>query len=133
MRISDWSSDVCSSDLRANLLYRTLRFLGRAREQGALGLRVERFEQHQLFARRLEAADRLARGLEFFGEARFDAVGRRPAGILRDALADQDHHRPIIEPVLAKAAAARFERAKSTDERRGGKEGVSTGRSRGLP
>src|SRR3546814_18129889 len=62
---------------RADVLHRTLRFLGRAHEQRALGLRVERFEQHQMFPRGLEAADRLARGLEFFGEARFDAVGRR--------------------------------------------------------
>src|SRR3546814_16000787 len=74
---------------------------------------IERFEQPQLCARRLEAADRLARSLEFFGEARFDAVGRRQAGILRDALAAQPHYRPIIPCFLAKAAPARFQRAKT--------------------
>src|SRR3546814_11876646 len=97
MRISDWSSDVCSSDLR----------LGQ--EEGGLDVDVH----HLVPARLGETLERFA---------------PRGAGIV-----DED-----VEPFLARLKflgerTAALDRRERTEERRVGKEGVSTCRTRRVP
>src|SRR3546814_16858492 len=63
MRISDWSSDVCSSDLRRDLLGNALHTIGRARNppEEFGDARVDAFRQYlDLFAQRLAALEKLA-------------------------------------------------------------------------
>src|SRR3546814_14211442 len=77
MRISDWSSDVCSSDLRAPARARSCRFENGAEElAGALFLRrIEEIVGAALFAdpTAVEEADAVG---EFLGEAHL--VGDHP-------------------------------------------------------
>src|SRR3546814_16117371 len=104
MRISDWSSDVCSSDL-----HRHAEPVGRIGKAAMRGHLVE----HDHVARPIEAA------VPFVGR-------QRPLGntILRRIVA-------IVEKVnLVKPGDDRETRS---EERRVGKEGVRTGRSRWWP
>src|SRR3546814_20541113 len=102
MRISDWSSDVCSSDLLDGHPT-TLSWLG-----GVRGHRVQ------------------ALGVEHFGQT----------GTVQDLYA---HHRIDTAAIVAAANAAsagrpiRYLRAVRSEERRVGKECVSTCRSRWSP
>src|SRR3546814_8664812 len=98
MRISDWSSDVCSSDLSASSLY-----LKRAWYVAALSSEVD---ATQLFHRRI-----LGMSVLIFRNAQGEAV----------ALQDRCPHR------FAPLSMGRSE------ERRVGKECVSTCRSRWSP
>src|SRR3546814_13147751 len=95
MRISDWSSDVCSSDLR-DLIEDALGFRGQA-----VGVELE------LHAAQDEVLlDRAAIGVDLFTRARFAAVTDQRATV-RQHLGTW-----------------------RSEERRVGKECVSTGRSR---
>src|SRR3546814_15166540 len=103
MRIRDWSSDVCSSDLQTQLL--------REAEEA-------RFAALEDARRREEAA-------------RAKALGEEKAR----AAEAREEKTPVPEPAPepeAPAAAAE-EPAKRAEERRGGKECVSTGRTRWSP
>src|SRR3546814_11975945 len=110
MRISDWSSDVCSSDLGAGLRGGELLDLDRGRQPGELGARQRADRKDagvragRLGRQRTAADERLERG----GEG-LDTAAQR--GGIRNL---------------------RRERVRS-EERRGGKEGVSTGRYGGVP
>src|SRR3546814_11423858 len=118
MRISDWSSDVCSSDLLADRLLH--RQIGLARARG-----TER--ENDVVLRELAH------------------IGDLPCGTRHDGLAARaDHHRSFVEIALddplqrglARHDDQRFDRARieivplRSEERRVGKECVSTYRSR---
>src|SRR3546814_13608015 len=109
MRISDWSSDVCSSDLR---LTRIL-----AREDALDLLDVDRFVLEQGRSHRMQLVE----------IADNDALGRRVVGF--DDLAHflVDRMRGLIRHTLGLRHRLRSE------ERRVGKECVSTGRVRWSP
>src|SRR3546814_20312247 len=96
MRISDWSSDVCSSDLRAD-------------QRQAFGLGVA-----------VEAGDEAAVDLQRLDREAVQVRQRREAGA------------EIVEPRQHAALAQGVEHARS-EERRVGKECVSTCRSRWQP
>src|SRR3546814_11819888 len=98
MRISDWSSDVCSSDL--------LRLVDDGADMAALGHRVAHLRAVE---HRLDDADRLA----------LAALVDEDAGRGDTALAGVDEHA--------------LPRRRRSEERRVGKEGVSTCRSRWSP
>src|SRR3546814_11882601 len=113
MRISDWSSDVCSSDLA---------------QPAAVGF-------GEFVARRGYAIDRLAQ-LNPAREARVP-LGHRPAVILgvilgRGAAVEADDE---IDPGDAFTVRPGDEQGRDfrSEERRVGKECVSTSRSRWLP
>src|SRR3546814_19440009 len=80
MRISDWSSDVCSSDLRR--LHEPLR----GDIQGRLRRALERGAGHRL-------ADAHARSL-----AEFDLAEPTPGAALGAHALDQDHQGPDDQP-----------------------------------
>src|SRR3546814_13999271 len=99
MRISDWSSDVCSSDLVEN----------------------ERFGQGRDFGGRSEAAHRDAA-----------ACTLDIAHHLAEVAARFDVDRVILpEPLHREGVLVPAKRARRSEERRVGKESVSTCRSRG--
>src|SRR3546814_13303719 len=110
MRISDWSSDVCSSDLHAQYLA----FLGRARTEWlrAIGYGQEllRVDHGLVFAVR-------AMRIDFRAPARLDDA--------LDVLVALRQRRPA-SPVIAED----IPRYGRTGRRRVGKEGVRTGRIR---
>src|SRR3546814_17679240 len=129
MRISDWSSDVCSSDLAER---------GRAvaRERG-----FQRLGEHRLLVLGVVA---VPRGTED-GSADLEGMGlpdpspvvvggRPPMGGEVDAEAFSylfdDRVRLVLEGELGLEG---LRDAPRSEERRVGKEGVSTCRSRGLP
>src|SRR3546814_13875605 len=95
MRISDWSSDVCSSDL----LFQELIHMQRIGAGIAAGEIIQRFEYIQLIAF-------IAR--QHLGHKRYD-------------------------PCAAELGQARYGRQGRSEERRVGKECVSTCRSRWPP
>src|SRR3546814_12887345 len=107
MRISDWSSDVCSSDLRA---------IADAADRAALdiGDRPDRGDVRQILI--VIGVYRHAVGIGAPGTTDRSAVGHAAA-------ADQAY------AVVAFAC----DRAARSEERRGGNECVSTGRSRWSP
>src|SRR3546814_12963274 len=110
MRISDWSSDVCSSDLRRDLLGNALHTIGRARNppEEFGDARVDAFRQYlDLFAQRLAALEKLA------------VVGLQPP----------------LEPrkIAGEAAVGGHRLHFRSEERRVGKACVSTWRSRWSP
>src|SRR3546814_11547557 len=121
MRISDWSSDVCSSDLTvlrhvdkaAGQITRVRRLERRVGQAlaGAVG-RVEIFKDGQAF-------------LEVRDDRRFDDLARR--------LGHQAAHAGELLHLRRRTTRARMRHHVRTEERRGGKESVSTGRSRGAP
>src|SRR3546814_18874285 len=113
MRISDWSSDVCSSDLHVQSTGRPLRRLPRTR-----GRRLEDQETHC----RTRLVDQHA------GDCRLDCAGetsRRSALECRPGVRGPGHDTWRGGPSMKSMTRS--------DERRVGKEGVSTGRSRWAP
>src|SRR3546814_19559681 len=101
MRISDWSSDVCSSDLDG---------------EGRVG-------EHQQDSERGEKLEQFRRTVDPAQHRDLDPDPQR-----RDGDRRQGHGQPETEPVPQQ----RREPARS-EERRVGKECVSTCRSRGSP
>src|SRR3546814_16383998 len=111
MRISDWSSDVCSSDLQIEL-FASKTYTGpwgisqvepEAWPRGLRGMRVQRFDHCQLHGQDIEAMrDLLAEVLGFYVTEHF---------------VDADGGNLAIR----------------SEERRGGERGVRTCRSRGRP
>src|SRR3546814_15682482 len=101
MRISDWSSDVCSSDLPSRLL------IADAREHPSALVESQ------------------AMGSIAAPPVAYEPV--LPARILDDGLLSDAQLDTLIY------AGAAFERDLRSEERRVGKECVSTGRSRGSP
>src|SRR3546814_12996299 len=114
MRISDWSSDVCSSDLKTNCLD----FI-RARMnmvEAPVDFHASALHEHFLdcgFHRMLRSASDM--------EIALPSMGNRDLERLSDLIAD------IIPPLSVKAVSVRSE------ERRVGKECVSTCSSRWSP
>src|SRR3546814_3681952 len=104
MRISDWSSDVCSSDLRSG---KQSTRVFRARPEAASTSHTERSERT------------IAPGPSTSKRRTSSAIAQR---LLRRRLAHADAHR----------AELRRRRLRS-EERRVGKAGVGTCRSRGSP
>src|SRR3546814_16072997 len=118
MRISDWSSDVCSSDLGARRRAGTTAVAHHAPGRIGVGQCLAR----RRAARRLRGAPR-ARSRAVLGLSRraaATAFRRRPAE------RGQDDHRHVARSGDAREAAR-------SEERRVGKECVSTCRSRGAP
>src|SRR3546814_16023082 len=109
MRISDWSSDVCSSDLRAFSRQQTLRpqVLQISDVVGELSHLLKR-----LLGERITLTVKHGRSL----------------GAVR---ADPGQLEQVIVNLAVNARDAMTEGR--SEERRVGKEGVSTGRSRGSP
>src|SRR3546814_15551346 len=113
MRISDWSSDVCSSDLKDHILERYLNtvYFGR----GAYGV---------------EAAARI-----YFDSSASKLTVEQAAlliGLLRSpATADPNEHMDVA--MKRRAVVLKDLVATRSEERRVGKECVSTCRSRGSP
>src|SRR3546814_20836873 len=117
MRISDWSSDVCSSDLLARADQLVERRSRNARE----------------LDRRGDAdADRFARqGLEFGTYRRrgpFVILGRRPLGhdFIRERMKVRSLSRKAANIAGTSAATGSSSPKASSAERRGGKQGVRT-------
>src|SRR3546814_11315054 len=106
MRISDWSSDVCSSDLRipGDAAVNAAR-LGTAAERRNIGARPDRG---------VDAGAVLGDGIAGDGDGR--------AGFLQRLL--------LLECLPRLRRAFRHHGRFRSEERRGGKECVSTGRSR---
>src|SRR3546814_11553924 len=130
LRISDWSSDVCSSDLVANppdqrhVLQSVVATTAPALQRP--DLRELGFPEAQHMLRYIQFAGYLADGTEGgcgfcrppTPGLRFDRIGR--------------HHDPVWAKVLDSPSLIRFFSTRS-EERRVGKECVSTCRSRWLP
>src|SRR3546814_19318895 len=116
MRISDWSSDVCSSDLEAEVGFGGVDFGGHVvtveRQARFEPQRIARAEADGLYF--FHRAERIGKGGEGFARQRnLEAV---LAGVARAADADR-HAVPVIR----------------SEERRVGKECVSTCRSGWAP
>src|SRR3546814_15115499 len=101
MRISDWSSDVCSSDLTKDFL---------ALSAAEHGVRLDAREHVLEHLRQEERLEILCRAADLFGVSG-RRYGRRLAGAERYGGVDR----------------------RRSEERRVGKAGVSTCRSRGSP
>src|SRR3546814_8434972 len=118
MRISDWSSDVCSSDLKLDPPKRRFRGDGR----GTDGFIAPEMESHKMCT---SAIDIYSLGVTF--ESFAEWVPRRASvadwkafdAMLDDMTHDDPKHRPTAAELLERS-----------EERRVGKEGVSTCRSR---
>src|SRR3546814_7106122 len=109
MRISDWSSDVCSSDLDAFLEVEAA------------------FNATQHF---IACTEHAGEQVEFFGEQfQYTLVG------LVAGVQEVDDHHVVALAVTVAAANALFDalRVPRSEERRVGKESVSTCRSRWSP
>src|SRR3546814_17649461 len=114
MRISDWSSDVCSSDLRVSLSLADPALVedDQADSDAGTMLRIGAAENRDLDARA--------------GNFRDGDIAARTARIVRDG------RRPARD--AASALGQRPQRAaKRSEERRVGKEWVATGSSRWDP
>src|SRR3546814_7033119 len=101
MRISDWSSDVCCSDLVDEMHHRQVEGFGQIDEAGDLVC----------------------------------CIGR-PAAAIVIGIAGEDRHRPAVQPRQAgdhRAAVHAAHLEERSEERRVGKECVSTCRSRWSP
>src|SRR3546814_17777081 len=121
MRISDWSSDVCSSDLEATLdaveqIGEHRR--GRSRPDQPLGL--ERLN--------VGIAEPLGLGVEELAPGSADAIGLER---LLERLRLEQHRQPGQGPFGGRRRGERGQRR--SEERRVGKECVSTCRSRWSP
>src|SRR3546814_17287931 len=118
MRISDWSSDVCSSDLEGYLAFQLVG------QEAVIGIemRDERATRqlHGIVDRRIGAAILLERQK---GNTRIGVAGDDLAAVVDGAVIADDQLE--IRHRLRQHALYRSE------ERRVGKEGVSRGRSRG--
>src|SRR3546814_19911879 len=117
MRISDWSSDVCSSDLMPRAEVLSLEEIDRI---------ASAFVRRGVRRLRLTGGEPLVRrGIEVL----VDKLGRHlRTGALDELTLTTNGSQPDRHAVaLAAAGGTRSE------ERRGGKEGVSTGRARGAP
>src|SRR3546814_16336091 len=124
MRISDWSSDVCSSDLGRDIGDHAAHLLDPARARGdRIEVVADRLLARQLRNRaedRLEEARRA--GLGAFGEV--DLHARRGIDVTEAA----------IDRTPGRAFPQRVDRGLDRSaERRVGKESVSTSRSRWSP
>src|SRR3546814_3677974 len=121
MRISDWSSDVCSSDLDGRDRARLIRHIGGNPHIHLLAPIADR----TLLARVIASADALIHGCEAetFGLAAAEAVASGLPLIVPDEGGASD----FVGPDNGECYAARSE------ERRVGKECVSTCRSRWSP
>src|SRR3546814_11949384 len=125
MRISDWSSDVCSSDLAqcaealgiTSVLNAATVEYAKVRQQ--FGQPIGRFQalQHRLVD--MYVAESEARGMAATLPALFGMANRRSAA--------------VSAAKVQIAEAGRLIAAERSEERRGGKECVSTCRSRGSP
>src|SRR3546814_15548575 len=115
MRISDWSSDVCSSDLVTELARMKPLIVDQAQVERGLGLM--KGEEAPFVAR--ERRQRPA--LKILPEMLRDEEDAGDQRIARRLLADTRNRGLILEHV------------KRSEERRVGKEGVSTCKSRGAP
>src|SRR3546814_13084435 len=128
MRISDWSSDVCSSDLQWDLE----RPMVVAHDMGgAATLRAHLL--HGCDFDRYVLMNVVA--LRPWGSAFFDHVGRHVAAFLG---LPPHIHKAVVEAHIKGAlvndiAAADFQKLASSDKRRVGKECVRTSRSRCCP
>src|SRR3546814_13624682 len=114
MRISDWSSDVCSSDLFRQVALSRRRVV---LEQEAEVRRAAEFKHFDALCARLIRV----------------ACARRyehAVALAQDLPADQQFAGHHVIQAIGVVAVARQERS---EERRVGKEGVSTCRSRWLP
>src|SRR3546814_13734906 len=110
MRISDWSSDVCSSDLSAAFHHLQDRLSNRRPSRHAGG------------ENRTHPAGRPARSCS----------GPRRSGAARGGHF-QGRHRTVADTPDRGAERAGTRRGGRSEERRVGKEGVSTCRTRGSP
>src|SRR3546814_20735743 len=120
MRISDWSSDVCSSDLRAPRARRSRPSVIDQR----LGFHLDRVTRRagHLIGGVLDHTGRdemFVQMIDIFGDAAF--LGAREAQVI--------DHRAVLD-IFAPAHAARVRRS---EERSAGKECVSKCRSRWSP
>src|SRR3546814_16870199 len=110
MRISDWSSDVCSSDLACHVLKRAT----------ARNWAIERKARHVI-----------AKRLTFFHRPMLDDV---PSGIKRCVVIEEAYpERGQGADAAPRAAIRAAHPKKRSEERRVGTECVSTCRSRGSP
>src|SRR3546814_20979395 len=121
MRISDWSSDVCSSDLRAG------RRAGRRKGTYLLSCVPRRTGRHR---RQLQGAGRHSEGTA--RQAGAGLAGKRRVED-RGAGVSVDRWRWSTKQGVRRSQARAPLCTPRSEERRVGKEGVSTGRSRGAP
>src|SRR3546814_11364054 len=157
MRISDWSSDVCSSDLEVDLVGSVIFFRIAAGQDGGHQYPIARFDRHPVDLLLLDAGPKGARRPERpqqFLKAGLDecrVVAQPPLmlGVLGQMAEVQTHDaRDRVESaneevegvtdqfVVGERAAAYFGLdavADRSEERRVGKECVSTCRSRWWP
>src|SRR3546814_16177034 len=115
MRISDWSSDVCSSDLRHHEDREPQR---RGRPDDAFGLETRALQAEQGLARRRRDADQLRLRDDQHAEQRDQAA--------------EITHAPA-EPAEPADLLRRFQSRQRSEERRVGKGWVSSFRSRWSP
>src|SRR3546814_11222044 len=121
MRISDWSSDVCSSDLGDDLVFHRIVF---PLAKGVVG---------KSLIRRLNAAQWLEPASDSFWNWLAPATkNKKPQATKgkRAFVTTMDDGTPVFANVELAGRKLIVERS---EERRGGKECVSTCRSRGTP
>src|SRR3546814_20880944 len=119
MRISDWSSDVCSSDLKA-LLQSSEKYADASRHFAAHGIKVEGLglDLAAMMGRKDKVVKDLTGGIEFlFKKNKIDYV--KGWGAI-----------PAAGKVTVKLEAGGEETLERSEERRVGKECVSTCRYR---
>src|SRR3546814_16781158 len=123
MRISDWSSDVCSSDLRAQFL-ETQPFgrTGQAAERAARQRVLVEHRERILGEFEIEARKRAPRAA--------DEVERQPGQNLAGPAGGAEHLAERAPERLLATLAQRRPAGHRKEERRVGKEGVSTLRTR---
>src|SRR3546814_14752841 len=119
MRISDWSSDVCSSDLMSLLIENVL-----AGDRLAAG--EAPFEKAEIFDLN-ETLHAAKAGLDEDAGRRVTFIHGDKAMVKGDRILLEIAVQNLIQNALKYSATTRSE------ERRVGKEGVSTCRSRGSP
>src|SRR3546814_14479753 len=137
MRISDWSSDVCSSDLLKGGLQAPLSGMGTAFSSSLFGLggslvlgflELSSAQAHNRFLNELEewlsSVTKLSSGGAFSGET------EQPVSAYVHALLEKTAD--SLEQLQRTIARGEEDRARS-EERRVGKECVSTCRARGSP
>src|SRR3546814_18120901 len=136
MRISDWSSDVCSSDLIFEI--------GRVGTCGMIAVDAVLREHLPIAADRifLRAADDRHALRRLFGDELQIVAGAREIGREIFAVGGEAHEEKVAEPVEARRGAELLARivlivggiaGMRSEERRGGKECGSKGRSRWAP
>src|SRR3546814_14003845 len=131
MRISDWSSDVCSSDLRDRLFREA---------ESNVAIRVTESDDKDSFEVAGRGELQLGVLIETMRREGFELGISRPRVLFRDGESgreepyetvvidvDDEHSGTVGEKMQIRKAELRSE------ERRVGKEGVRTGRARGVP